>query len=71
MKSFKVKTIGKINDTCKYVVWIVDYGTGSTSNPMTKPKAIRLLNKCRRENPVYYKNAGLIKTWSCVSSKNL
>lgn len=67
MTKIKYTEFPKINPVCKYVCWIVETSKTSTTNPMTKCAALKLIKE-RREKALY---AELIKTWSCVQAKNL
>lgn len=57
----------KINPVCKYPVWIVATSKTSTTNPMTRRKAMAILKE-RRYAGQY---AELIKAWSCIQGKKL
>ncbi len=57
----------RISPACKYVVWIVQTSSSSTTNPMTKRAAMKII----KDRLAAGKHARLIKAWSCVSSKNL
>ena len=57
----------KINPVCKYVCWIVGTSEESTTNPMTKRAALKLIKE-RQKKGLY---VSLIKSWSCVQSKKL
>lgn len=57
----------KFNPACKYICWIVKTSPFSTTNPMTKKRAIKIIAQREKEGK-YFK---LIKAWSCVQAKNL
>ena len=52
-REIKIVIWPRLNPACKFTVWIVDYGTGATSNPKTKRKALNLLRKLKKENVFY------------------
>ena len=64
--NIEIRSFPKINPSCKYVVWLVDHCNGSTSNPMSKKRATNLVKEAAKQGKTW----SLIKTWSCVQSKN-
>lgn len=61
------KTLPRLNPACKYVSWIVETSKTSSTNPMPKQRAMRILVE-RRSKGQY---AELIKVYTCVQSKKL
>jgi hypothetical protein len=61
------REIGRRDRICRYPVWLVETTPTSTTNPMTKRRALLFLKERRAAG----KHAELIKTWACVQGKNL
>lgn len=62
----KVIQLPKINPVCKYVTWMVSLINNTTTNPMSKKRALGIVakEKLAGRDPVLY------RCWTCISGAN-
>lgn len=63
----KFKEFPRLSPECKHEVWSVGISETSTTNPMTRKRAVAIFKE-RQKLGIY---AELFKAWSCVEAKNL